>query len=260
VDVSASPRVTLLDGFSARIGDREPPGARVHLPSSAQRLVAHLCLVRTSARTAIAGALWPEVTEQQAHANLRSTLWRLHKAAPGLVHASSEDVRLASGVSVDVRELSAWARRALFPDSDIAVLAVPPSALRGELLLGWYDDWVLLERERLRQLRMHALERVAARLADAGRHGDALEAAFAAVRAEPLRESAHRTLIHVHMAGGDPAEAHRVYERFRALLEHELGVVPTELMTRLLEDGRPCAAPPAEERRDRRVPVRARRR
>jgi DNA-binding SARP family transcriptional activator len=76
---------------------------------------------------------------------------------------------------------------------------------------------------------------VAARLAFLGRHCEALEAAYAAVRAEPLRESAHRTVVRVHLAQGNLAEALRAYEFFRTLVHEELGVPPTEQMTRLVQ-------------------------
>jgi DNA-binding SARP family transcriptional activator len=113
-------------------------------------------------------------------------------------------------------------------------VTLPDDALRGDLLPGWYDDWVLLERERLRQLRMHALEAVARRLGEAGRYGDALQAAYAAMRAEPLRESAHRIVIRLHLAEGNVCEARRAYEQFRVLLADELGVQPSEQMARLV--------------------------
>ena len=83
---------------------------------------------------------------------------------------------------------------------------------------------------------MQALEAVAARLAFLGRHCEALEAAYAAVRAEPLRESAHRTVVRVHLAQGNLAEALRAYDFFRTMVEDELGVPPTEQMTRLVQD------------------------
>jgi DNA-binding SARP family transcriptional activator len=108
------------------------------------------------------------------------------------------------------------------------------SASAGELLPGWDDDWVLLERERLRQLRLHALEVLADKLARAGRQREAVQAACAAVRAEPLRESAHRTLVRVHLAGGDVAEAVRAYRDFRDVLARELGVAPSEQMEVLM--------------------------
>jgi len=117
--------------------------------------------------------------------------------------------------------------------------------LGGELLPGWYDDWVLLERERLRQLRMHALEDVAVRLMAAGRYGDALQSALAAVRAEPLRESAHRTVVRVHLAEGNVVEALRAYEQFRTMLADDLGVQPSSQFSRLVEGIRRSPGPAA---------------
>jgi DNA-binding SARP family transcriptional activator len=161
-----------------------------------------------------------------------------------LVNASDSVLSLAEGVRVDVQELGDWARRVRDPASCLTDVDVPDVGLRGELLPGWYDDWVLLERERLRQLRMHALEEVAARLAAAGRYGDALQAAYMAVRAEPLRESAHRVVVRVLLAEGNAAEALRAYEQFRVVLAEEMGVRPSERMTRLVAGLRPAQQPP----------------
>ena len=236
MDRPTAPRVTLLDGFSLAVRGRERRSTADDLPRGVQRLVAHLCLSRRATRTATAGHLWPDVPEDHAHGSLRSALWRLNKAAPGLIEASGNALRLAADVRVDVRDLSDWAQRAIAPPGGSDDVAVPDAALLGDLLPGWYDDWVLLERERLRQLRMQALEAVAARLAFLGRHCEALEAAYAAVRAEPLRESAHRTVVRVHLAQGNLAEALRAYDFFRTMVEEELGVPPTEQMTRLVQD------------------------
>jgi DNA-binding SARP family transcriptional activator len=226
------PRLGLLDGFSLDLGDSGLPVGE--LPRGVQRLLAHLALCRWPARSAIAGELWPDVPEEHAQGSLRSALWRVQKAAPGLVDASAGSLALARGVRVDVWELTVWARRVLDPHGSADDAAVPEAALRGELLPGWYDDWVLLERERLRQLRMHALESAAVRLTAAGRHGEALQAAYAAVRAEPLRESAHRAVVRVHLGEGNVTEAVRAFDAFRRLLHEELGVGPTEQMTRLV--------------------------
>ena len=122
------------------------------------------------------------------------------------MQVSGGTLSLARSVRVDVRELTEWAQRMLDPRSEADAATVPDVGLRGELLPGWYDDWVLLERERLRQLRMHALEALAEKLADAGRYGEAVQAAYAAVVAEPLRESAHRAVVRVHLVEGNLAE------------------------------------------------------
>jgi DNA-binding SARP family transcriptional activator len=224
----------LLDGFRLEVPGRDRRST-ADLPHGVQRLVAHLCLSLRPARNAAAGHLWPDVPEAQAHGSLRSALWRLNKVAPGLIEVSGSALRLAAGVRVDVRELNDWAQRAIAPPVGADDVAVPDAALLGDLLPGWYDEWVLLERERLRQLRMQALEAVAARLAFLGRHCEALEAAYAAVRAEPLRESAHRTVVRVHLAQGNLAEALRAYDFFRTLVHEELGVPPTEQMSRLVQ-------------------------
>jgi DNA-binding SARP family transcriptional activator len=243
--VAPAPRVTLLDGFSLQLGRSEPPLLLDDVPHGVQRLVAHLSLSVRRPRTAVAGQLWPDVRECHAHGSLRSALWRLQKVAPGLVEVSGGTLGLAAQVRVDVRELGDWARRVRDPRSCPTDVELPDVALRGELLPGWYDDWVLLERERLRQLRMHALELVATRLAAAGRYCDALEAAYVAAQAEPLRESAHRAIVRVHLAEGNVGEALRVYERFREMVADELGVRPSEHMTRLVRGiERPGAAAP----------------
>jgi DNA-binding SARP family transcriptional activator len=95
---------------------------------------------------------------------------------------------------------------------------------------------VLLERERFRQLRLHALERLCDRLTAQGRFAEATEAGLAAVAGEPLRESAHRALIRAYLAEGNPGEAVGQYERLRALLRDELGVSPSPLVDRMLAD------------------------
>jgi len=82
---------------------------------------------------------------------------------------------------------------------------------------------------------LHALENLARRLSAVGRHSDAIQAALAAIRLEPLRESAHRTLIEVHLAEGNRSEAHRQFQRCRRLLRDELGVEPSDSMRLLIE-------------------------
>ena len=233
MDPAPFARVALLDGFALELADHAHGSSDV-LPRGAQRLVAHLGLTRRPARTAIAGQLWPDVPEVHAHGSLRSALWRVQKIAPGLIRVAGDSLALAAGVHVDVRELTTWAERVSDPGTSVEDLDASDVVLRGELLPGWYDDWVLLDRERLRQLRMHALEVLADRLARAHRYGDAVQAAYSAVRGEPLRESAHRAVVRVHLAEGNLVEAVRAYEAFCSLLADELGVAPTRQMIDLV--------------------------
>ena len=106
--------------------------------------------------------------------------------------------------------------------------------LSADLLPDWYDDWVLLEGEDWRQLRLHTLEALARQFTTDGRYGDATGAALAAVRADPLRESPHTTLIHAHLAEGNQSEAIREFDRYRAQLRSELGLEPTAELQALI--------------------------
>jgi DNA-binding SARP family transcriptional activator len=166
--------------------------------------------------------------------NLRATLSRLHRRNLGNVLQSTNRVlSLRADVDVDVCHLQATASAIL----DGTLRALDRSTLRelagDDLLVGWYEDWVLLERERLRQLRLHALEMLSGKLLAAGDASAAVEAGLATVAVEPLRESAHRAVIHAYLAEGNRAEALRQLARLRHLLRGELGVEPSTLVTDL---------------------------
>jgi DNA-binding SARP family transcriptional activator len=217
-------RLSLLGGFELRC-----TGQEVAVPRSGQRLLALLALqARPLERLWVAGTLWIDATEERAGASLRSALWRLPQpGGTAVVEASTTHLRLARDVAVDVHELAA---RAEGDDPDLE-----PSALARDLLPDWYEDWVVLERERLRQLRLHALEALCRRLTQAGRFGAAVQAGLAAVAGEPLRESAHRTLIRAHLAEGNPGEAVRQYHLYRRLLAGELAIEPSAAIRELVQ-------------------------
>ena len=113
-----------------------------------------------------------------------------------------------------------------------------PSSFAADLLPSWYDDWVIVERERLRQIRVHSLEELSRRLVVVHRYGDAIDAALAAIAADPLRESAHRRLIEAHLAEGNLSEAIRQYKAYAGLLSSQLGIEPSPALDRLVDLGR----------------------
>ena len=96
---------------------------------------------------------------------------------------------------------------------------------------------MIVERERLRQIRVHALEELSRRLAVGHRYGHAIDAALAAIAADPLRESAHRRLIEAHLAEGNASEAIRQYETYAELLASQLGIEPSPALRRLVDLG-----------------------
>ena len=227
---AAETRLTLLDGFQLVCDDRA-----VALPHGAQRFVAFLALNRRPLlRPYVAGALWPETLDERAHANLRSTLWRLHRCNGELVEAQGNQLQLGADVSVDLHEAQVLARRVLDGTPGETRLGLALATLARDLLPDWYEDWVLIEREQFRQLRLRALDALCERLTGRGRTGEALEAGLAALAGEPLRESAHRALVRVHLAEGNVGEAIRQYRLCRRLLREQLGVGPSEQMEELV--------------------------
>jgi len=124
--------------------------------------------------------------------------------------------------------------RQLAGGGDIPACGPRELGLDAELLPGWYQEWVVVERERVHMQQVHGLELLCARLTRDGRYYEAVEAGLAAVRAEPLRESARCLLIGAHLASGNTAEALRQYELFRATLHRELGLQPSPHMEDLV--------------------------
>ncbi len=234
----AGRRIELLQRFE--VTDQ---GRTVHLPLVAQRLLAFLALSdRPQARVHAAGVLWPDADEHHASANLRSTLWRLSSITPPIV-MRGPSLRLSTGIGVDVRDAYAMASQVLDPSVSIADLGLDPTSwFVGDLLPDWNEEWVLIERERFRQARLHALEALCDRFAKAGLMMPAIEAGLAAVTADPFRESGHRALIRAHILEGNRSEAIRQYLLYRRILEEELGIEPTAGLTQLL--GRFTAAQP----------------
>ena len=149
--------VSLLGGFEYRCG-----GEAVALSPSAQRLVAFLALhERPLQRVHVAGTLWIDSTEEHANASLRTALWRVQHLRPALVSRTSTHLALAGDIPVDATEIEALAHRVL-GGGRLDVDEVARLAGARVLLPDWYDDWVVIERERLRQLCLHALEQLSA--------------------------------------------------------------------------------------------------
>jgi DNA-binding SARP family transcriptional activator len=214
-------RLTLLGGFALRLGP-----SPVMLATGPQRVIAFIALhARPLRRGYVFGSLWPDAPEHRAAASLRSAIWRIQTRAP-LLAASGDQLRLDEHVRVDFREASG------------DPMEIDRSLLALDLLPGWYDDWVLIERERWRQVRLRALEARCEALALAGRFGDALEVGLEALATDPLRESAHRALVRVHLAEGNVGEARRQYRLCERLLRQELGVAPSAQMHELVHGAR----------------------
>jgi DNA-binding SARP family transcriptional activator len=225
----ARPIVRLLGSFRLEIG-----GSAVGLPIQSQRLVGFLSIAgRPERRETVAGRLWGDLDQGNAQACLRTALWRIRKIDPRLVNPTGAAIALGPDVDVDVHRTTSYARD-LIQGSVAPKASYLPGLLEDDLLPGWEDDWVLFERERWRQLRIHALECLARQLSEQGDHPAAIEAAVAAVAAEPLRDSAHAVLIETHLREGNRAEAARQFTRYTQIMRRELGLPPSRRVADLL--------------------------
>ena len=229
-------------GFGSRVricllGEFEAWGGRLPLALSmgAKRLIAFLAVKhQPMQRQYLASSMWLEHGEENAQACLRSTLWRIRRQPYPIVHIEDGLASLAPGVSVDLHEAISLAQQLLATPELVSEAGSTGSLFVEDLLPGWPDDWLVVDREQFRQLRLHVLEVLSRRWTSAGRFAEAIEAALRAISVDPLRESAHRALIGAHLAEGNFAEAIRSYERFRTLLWEELEVQPSARMEELI--------------------------
>jgi DNA-binding SARP family transcriptional activator len=227
-------QLSLLSGFELR-----DQGRVVSVAPASQRFLAVLGLhERPLLRSYVGGTLWPDTAEARASSCLRTAMWRT--PSPGgvpIFTATTSHIVLDPQVRVDYREVVSWATDLVGPSVELTDRPRWSGAgdLDDELLPGWYDEWILVERESFRQLRLHALERLCERLAAEGRFAEALRAGLAAVASEPLRESAHRRVIAVHLQEGNIAEALRQYRRCAGILADELRLRPSPAMQSMVE-------------------------
>jgi DNA-binding SARP family transcriptional activator len=223
-------RLELLGGFELCLDSDA-----VRVPLHAQRLLAFLALQsRPRNRAYVSGRLWRELSQDHAFACLRTTLWRMSRLPCELVEATSTQLALAPDVAVDARELQMCAELVLVDTAGTSVDDIDCLVHAAELLPDWYDDWLLEEREPLRQLRLLALEAAADGLIGARSYPEATRAAIAAVHADPLRDSATRLLIRSYLASGNFAEALHQFRSFRMRLARDLGLEPSLQMLELM--------------------------
>jgi DNA-binding SARP family transcriptional activator len=227
MSLDRSVELRLIGGFSLSLADNQ-----LSIPPRAERLIAFLALREGGDRDLVASRLWPDQDDEQARSCLRSTLWRLPK--PGglpLVCGSSDRLLLEGHVVVDVRQLRSHLDR--WPAGTAPSVQLDSRALTDDLLPVWYDDWLVIERERQRQIRLHALERLSEWFVSSGRFDEAIETALQAIDGDPLRESAHRCLVRAHLAEGNVSEARRELRTYVGLLA-DAGI-PTRLSPQMHE-------------------------
>jgi hypothetical protein len=196
-------------------------GTPVPLGVDSRRLVAYLAVhPRPQEHAALAADLWPGVPAAAAQRLLVEAA-----TAVGIPTLFSDGdltgpLALAADVQVDLADALGLVRALPeIPATDSPDIGL----LSADILPGWTAAWIAVERERFRQLRLHALEERSLRLSNAGRHADAVALAELVVRAAPSRESARRALIEAHLAQGNIAAAVAEYDAYEELLRSSVG-------------------------------------
>lgn len=229
-------RIQLLGDFRVEYhGDPIRAVDRVRL----QLLLAYLLLHRHTPqlRQRIAFQFWPDSSEPQARNNLRKALSELRQAWPDIdqfLHIDARTVqwRPDASYSLDItefEELIAQAKALIDnPPAQRVALEAAVALYHGDLLPGSYDDWIIPERERLRQAFIKALESLVWRAEDQRDYAAAIHYANHLLRYDPLHEPAYRQLMRCHALNGEHAGALRVYHTCVTVLRRELGVEPSE--------------------------------
>ncbi|HEU5098754.1 MAG TPA: BTAD domain-containing putative transcriptional regulator [Roseiflexaceae bacterium] len=223
-----------------------------------QALLAYLLLQRAAphARIHLAFQLWPDTTEAQAQANLRTLLHRLRQALPDanrFLHIDAQTVQWRGDTpfTLDVADFeralaqAAAAEQAGDQGAARTALCEAVEQYGGELLPALYDDWVLVERERLRQAFLAGLEKLILLLEQQQNYPAAIGYAQRLLRHDPLHEATYQHLMRLYALSGDRASAVRVYRTCATVLARELGVEPSPATHEAYERLRHMEAQPA---------------
>lgn len=204
----------------------------------AQTLFAYLILSAGTfhRREKLAGLLWPDSLEETARDNLRHALWRLRKAFPSDLASEyllADDLSITFNASSEY-SLDAAALERLHESAATEELLAVLSEYQGELLPGFYEEWVVLEREHLFSIFEHHMARLLSRLQDEHRWLDILEWGERWIKLGQKPEPAYRALMKAHAAKGDMSKVAATYARCVKSLK-EFGIEPSE-QTRTLYD------------------------
>ncbi len=220
--MTADLRIHVLGGFRV-----VSSGSTVAVSPNAARLLARLAVHdQPVPRSRIAGDFWPTLTERRALANVRAAVWRLTEPCRSLVSSTGTLLSIADFVQVDLKAASDVVHDLLAGQVHVHPKPAAVALLCQPLLPGWNDEWLAFERERIRQLHIHALEILGQMCLRTGDSLSAVDIGIRCVGAEPLRESAHVLLIQAYLACGNRADARRCYDHYSDLLRRELDLEP----------------------------------
>ena len=219
----------------------------------AEALLVYLaCTGRLQSREVLADLLWDERTQAQALTNLRTVLTSLRqRLGPYLItDRQSIGLDLSSTYHLDVITLDAGLLKAndqRQKSGKLSLLEADQLELtlalyRGDFLEGFsihgskgFEDWLLLERERLRYQVINGLHYLVESYVENGRFNSGIGQATRMLQLDPLREEAHQQLMLMLARTGQRSAALTQYETCCRLLDEELGVSPSKETIALYE-------------------------
>jgi DNA-binding SARP family transcriptional activator len=232
--------LALLGGVQIRLAAGRP----IDLPTKAQALLAYLVFRPGQAhpRDKLATLLWADAPAERARHSLRQSLIPLRQAfgpddPPGLLDQGATVAVDPEAVDVDVHAFERLVTQGT-PES----LAQAAARYRGNLLEGLsvhsapFDEWLTVERERLRELAVDALVRLLAHQERTGSVDAAVESAIQLLELDPVQEPVHRLLMRLYVRQGRRGAALRHYQVCAAALRHQIGVEPEAETRRLYQD------------------------
>lgn len=258
--MSETLELTLLGGMDIRHNGIQVTG---FVSNKAQALLCYLAVTgRAHSRDELAGLLWEDMADTEAKANLRSVLFNLRQLLAPYLRIDRQSVAFEQQATswLDVAHFRSGSQQhgsGAF-EHDIRSLRETVGLYRGDLLQGFYvrnapafEEWLLAEREHVRQLAVQALYRVAAHYTAAGEHAEAIHYTIRLLEMDPWREEVHRQLMLLQALNGQRNAALGQYETCRRILANDLQIEPDEETTALYErirngtwDTVPHAGPP----------------
>jgi DNA-binding SARP family transcriptional activator len=203
-----------------------------------QGLIAFLSLQRARpvTRRQLASQFWPDSSPTQARANLRKLIFDLRHAHAGVdcwLDSSGNVLRWRPDVTIglDVESFE----DALEKARGASQLQNALDLYRGELLPGNFDDWVLLERQRLESRYVQAMEKLIQELEGQREYGRAILYAERLINFAPMEEDNYRHLMRLHALNDDRAGLVRTFNMCARVLQRELDIQPSPLTRRLYQ-------------------------
>ncbi|MBI5934431.1 MAG: tetratricopeptide repeat protein [Chloroflexi bacterium] len=208
-------------------------------------LLAYLAVTRRAhTRDKLAALLWGEMTDADAKNNLRQALTNLRKLADDHLTTTRDLIVFSGDCFLDSTQFESDIKTAssLDPEPASVILTDSLRLYQGDFLEGFhvrdapdFEDWMLTERARLRELALQALHTLTQFHTSRGNFPEAMTHASRLLAFDPWREEAHRQLMLLQARTGQWTAALSQYETCKKILEKELGVQPSLETTALYE-------------------------